>query len=184
VSVQVIETPIAGCLEFVFPVNADERGWFSRAFSAADLTENGFSFEVSQANVALTERAGTVRGMHYQVAPYGEQKFLRCVRGSVFDVVVDVRENSPTFGQWYGAELTPENGHALLIPVGCAHGYLATSDDTQVVYFSDAPYAPDAERILSVRNSTVGIDWPIELTLVSAKDAAADPEAPLAVSGY
>jgi dTDP-4-dehydrorhamnose 3,5-epimerase len=178
------QTKIAGCVVVNFPRRGDDRGWFQRAFSLAELAEAGISFTVEQANVALTERAGTVRGMHYQVAPYGEQKMFRCVRGEVFDVIVDLRSESETYLQWVGITLSEENGLAVVIPKGCAHGYLALQNDSQVVYFVDQAYEPTAERIMSVHNQAVAIEWPMPISSISDKDAAADPAATPAPSGY
>lgn len=177
-------TTIHGCLEIVSDVRGDDRGWFARAFSGPDLSTLGIDFHVQHANIAFTADAGTARGLHYQVAPHGETKLFRCVSGSVFDVAVDLRDGSETFGAWYGTELTPTNGKALLVPKGCAHGYMALQDQTVVVYFADEIYIPEAERVLSVAHHDVGVSWPIDVKSLSPKDAAADPHAALEGSGY
>lgn len=177
-------TTIEGCFEIISDVRGDDRGWFARAFSGPDLLAMGIEFHVQHANVAFTATAGTARGLHYQVAPHGETKLFRCVSGAVFDVAVDLREGSESFGAWFGTELTPANGKALLVPKGCAHGYMALEDQTVVVYFADEIYVPDAERVLSIAHQGVGVSWPIEVTSLSPKDATADPRAVLEGSGY
>ncbi|MFE6965598.1 MULTISPECIES: dTDP-4-dehydrorhamnose 3,5-epimerase family protein [unclassified Agromyces] len=181
---EVQETPIPGCVVVGFHRAHDDRGSFERAYSADELAEVGHGFWIVQANVATTTRAGTVRGLHYQLAPYGEQKLVRCVRGAVFDVAVDLREGSPARGRWFGIELTPENGLAILIPRGCAHGYLSLLPDSQMVYFSDAAYWPAAERVLAAEHEETGIAWPIPVVESSAKDAAASRTDRPEWSGY
>ncbi len=178
------KTPIADCFTLDFPRLEDDRGWFQRGFSAAELEAAGVSFAMSQANVAFTRLAGTTRGMHYQRAPYGEQKLLRCVAGAVFDVVVDLREDSPTYLGWFGLELSEENGLAIVVPRGCAHGYMAVRDNSQVVYFADQDYEPSAEGILAAGNEHVAVKWPKVIAHQSAKDAAVDPAELPHPSGY
>lgn len=178
------KTQIEGCFTLNFPRREDERGWFQRGFSSAELEAAGVSFQMSQANVAFTRLAGTTRGMHYQRAPHGEQKLLRCVAGAVFDVVVDLREESPTNLSWFGVELSEENGLAILVPRGCAHGYMAVRDNSQVVYFTDQNYEPSAEGVLAAANVHVAVDWPIPIAHQSAKDATVDPTEFPHASGY
>lgn len=177
-------SPIDGCLVLGLHRMSDDRGAFARVFSADIFTEAGIPFTVVQANVAESVEAGTVRGLHYQAAPHGEQKFLRCTRGAVFDVVVDLRAHSHTFMSWFGVELSAENGLSILVPRGCAHGYMSLRDDSQVLYFADAAYQPSAERLLSARHADVEIDWPIPIVVQSAKDAAAPTTGKPPASGY
>jgi dTDP-4-dehydrorhamnose 3,5-epimerase len=148
----------------------DERGFFARAYCRQELEAHGLSPRIVQANTGFSHRRGTLRGLHYQVAPHQETKIVRCVRGAVFDVVVDVRADSPTRGAWMGTRLTAENGHALYVPEGVAHGYLTLEDDSEVLYFVSQYYAPDAERGLRYDDPAVGIDWPIRVVEVSDKD--------------
>lgn len=178
------ETPLAGCVVIEFDRRADERGWFQRAIDVPALAEHGIPFAVEQANFARTARRATVRGMHYQHAPHGESKLFHCVAGRVYDVAVDLRESSATFGQWFGIELDWSEPQALLIPVGFAHGYLSLEDDVQVAYFASHGYHAAAEHVLSPFNETVGISWPVEIRHLSDKDRAADPAAAPAPSGY
>lgn len=178
------KTPIEGCFTLDFPRLEDERGWFQRGFSSTELEAAGVSFEMSQANVAFTRLAGTTRGMHYQRAPHGEQKLLRCVAGAVFDVVVDLREDSPTYLKWFGVELSEGNGLAILVPRGCAHGYMAVRNNSQVVYFADQNYEPSAEGVLAATNVHIAVAWPMPIAHQSAKDAAVDPTERPSPSGY
>jgi dTDP-4-dehydrorhamnose 3,5-epimerase len=177
-------TPIDGCIVLGLHRMRDERGAFARAFSAPELAAAGAPFTVVQANLAVSAEPGTVRGMHYQVAPHGEQKFLRCVRGAVYDVVVDLRAASPTYRSWFGVELTAEDGLSVLVPRGCAHGYMSLRADSEVLYFVDAAYEPAAERVLSARHEDIAIDWPLPIAVQSDKDAAAPTTGEPPASGY
>jgi dTDP-4-dehydrorhamnose 3,5-epimerase and related enzymes len=181
---RLVETPLSGCVIVEFDRRGDDRGWFQRAVDVPALEHAGVPFVVEQANFARTARRGTVRGMHYQRAPHGEAKLFHCVAGAVFDVAVDLRESSPTFGSWFGVELRADEPRALLIPVGFAHGYLSLEDEVQVAYFASHGYAAKSERVLSPFNETVGIQWPIAIEHLSDKDRAADPAAAPIPSGY
>jgi dTDP-4-dehydrorhamnose 3,5-epimerase len=150
----------------------DDRGFFSETYSQAAWAEQGFEEMFVQDNLSLSAR-GTLRGMHYQVNPHAMGKYVRAVTGAIFDVAVDLRRGSPTFGQWAGRELSEANGLAIWVPPGFAHGFMALADHTLVYYKTTHLYTPDAERILSYRCPRVGIEWPIEPTVVSPKDGAA-----------
>jgi dTDP-4-dehydrorhamnose 3,5-epimerase len=149
---------------------ADARGWFARAWCAEELAALGLAAAVAQANVARTARRGTVRGLHWQAAPHGEAKLVRCTRGAVFDVAVDLRPASPTHGRWIGVELGEEDGRMLYVPEGCAHGYQALADDAEVTYLVSAPHVPSAERGVRWDDPAFGIRWPLEADSVSARD--------------
>jgi dTDP-4-dehydrorhamnose 3,5-epimerase len=123
-----------------------------------------------QANVVYSHRAGTLRGMHYQVAPHLEGKLVRCTRGSIYDVVVDLRDGSDTYGQWYGTELTAENGRMLYVPPGCAHACQSLEDASEIYYLASAKYAPDCARGLRFDDPTVGVRWPMPPTSLSEQD--------------
>lgn len=165
---------------FEFPRVQDSRGWFQRAFSADEISaEIGTDFAVAQANVATSNVPGTVRGMHAQQAPFGEMKLIRCTRGSIFDVAVDLRAGSATFGQWVGRELSEANGLSLLIPVGFAHGYMSLEDSSQVAYMTSTRYHPESEIAVSPMHSQLAIQWPMAINEISDKDASADPHAEL-----
>jgi dTDP-4-dehydrorhamnose 3,5-epimerase len=151
----------------------DERGFFARAWDADALPAAGARAGFVQANVAYNRRAGTVRGLHYQAPPHAEAKLVRCTRGAMWDVAVDVRPDSPTRLRWVAVELSAENRRAVYIPEGFAHGYQTLSDDTEALYEVTARYAPDAERGLRWDDPAIGILWPAAAErTVSAKDRA------------
>jgi dTDP-4-dehydrorhamnose 3,5-epimerase len=150
--------------------HADERGRFMRAWCAQEFADAGVDFAPVQANMGLSKGKGTMRGMHYQVAPALEAKLVRCTRGAVFDVAVDMRPESPTYRRWYGATLSADNGRMLFVPEGCAHGCLSLEDDTEIYYLTSATYAPKCVRGLRFDDPAIGIEWPIEVAIVSAQD--------------
>ena len=149
----------------------DERGFFGRAFCRQEFEEIGLDSEVCQANISYNESAGTLRGMHYQKSPYQESKFIRCIRGSIYDVVIDLRKNSPTYCHSFGIELNDENRTALFVPEDFAHGFVTLTDDTEVIYMVSQSYVPNAEEGIRWDDPFFAIDWPINPSLVSSKDA-------------
>lgn len=151
---------------------ADERGHFARVYCAAELAQRDLVSEISQINTGVSPRAGTLRGMHYQAAPHAEVKIARCVRGAAFDVVVDLRPDSPSYKRWFGIELNAVNGLMLYAPAGTAHGYLTLQPDTEVTYLTSRPYAPDAVRGVRFDDPAFGIEWPREVAIVSQADRA------------
>lgn len=167
----VIPTPLAGIVIVERQRIGDARGFLSRIFCADELREAGFVLPVAQINHTLTETAGTVRGLHYQLPPHAEDKLVTCIRGRVFDVAVDLRAGSPTFLRWHAEELSADNGRALLIPQGCAHGFQALEDGCELLYLHSRAYAPDAEAGLSPLDPSLGIAWPLAVTTISARDA-------------
>jgi dTDP-4-dehydrorhamnose 3,5-epimerase len=150
----------------------DERGYFARAFCVREFEEHGLNPVVAQCNVSYNHYKGTLRGMHYQIPPAAETKFIRCLRGAIYDVIVDMRPDSPTYLQYFGIELMAENGTALYVPGMFAHGYLALTDDTEVLYQVGEFYTPDCERGLRYDDPAIGIEWPIAVTSISDKDKA------------
>jgi dTDP-4-dehydrorhamnose 3,5-epimerase len=148
----------------------DERGFFARMFCAAEFGAMGLETRFDQANTSLSRRRHTLRGMHYQLPPAAEVKLVRCTRGALFDVVADIRPDSPSFGRWFGAELTAENRRMLYIPRGCAHGFLTLTEDTEALYMVSDAYAPNLERGLRFDDRRLGIAWPAEPAEISAKD--------------
>jgi dTDP-4-dehydrorhamnose 3,5-epimerase len=148
----------------------DERGRFLRAWCAREFAEHGLDFVPVQANLGFSKTAGIVRGMHFQVAPATEAKLVRCTRGAIFDVVVDLRPQSPSYGEWYGVEITAENGRMLYVPANCAHGYQTLEDCTDIYYMTSAFYAPSAVRGVRFDDPAFGIQWPLVPTLVSDQD--------------
>ena len=150
---------------------SDDRGFFARAYCENEFMEHGIGVHMVQANMSYNKQRGILRGLHWQASPYEEAKFVRCIKGSLFDVVVDVRPESPTYKQWSGIELTSVNRKALFIPGGCAHGYQVLEDDTEVLYQVSAPYVQEAERGARWNDPAFGIEWPIKEGLIlSSKD--------------
>jgi dTDP-4-dehydrorhamnose 3,5-epimerase len=165
-----IETPIAGAWLVEPEPRADDRGHFARLWDRAEFAAAGLRTDFVQCNNSFSVARGTLRGLHYQAAPYGEIKLISCVRGRIFDLIVDVRPDSPTHLKWFGAELTADNRKMMYVPEGCAHGYLTLENASEVIYPVTAPYQPGAERGLRWNDPAIGIEWPIEPTVVSAKD--------------
>ena len=149
----------------------DQRGFFSRFFCSEELADVGFSLPIAQINHTLTIRRGTLRGMHFQFPPYAEDKFVSCLHGEIFDVVVDLRSGSPTFLQWHAEVLSGENGRSLLIPQGFAHGFQTLTSNCELLYLHSQLYAPDAEGGVNARDSLIGIPWPLEIIGLSDRDA-------------
>ena len=148
----------------------DARGFLSRLFCADELHSAGWTQPIAQLNHTRTERTGTVRGMHYQRAPHAETKLVSCIRGAVWDVAVDLRRGSPTFLQWHGQHLSADNGQALLIPPGFAHGFQALEDGAELLYCHSAPYVPTAEAALQALDARLGIAWPLPVADMSPRD--------------
>ncbi len=165
-------TPIAGCHVIVPTLRTDERGFFARVWCQAELATQNIPTVIHQCNISATRLRGTVRGLHYQLSPHAEQKIIRCTQGSIFDVCADMRPDSPTYGRWFGRELTAANHAMLVIPEGCAHGFQTLEDETEIFYMVSAAYAPDAERGIRYDDPTLAIDWPLPVTDLSHKDAA------------
>lgn len=166
------ETEIPDVIEVETGIAGDQRGSFSEAYCKPVWETAGFAETFIQDNLSVSVR-GTMRGLHYQLAPYGIGKLVRVLAGSVFDVAVDLRRGSPTFGKWVGRVLSAENRLALWTPVGFGHGMLALEDDTLVWYKCTGRYVPEAERALNYKDAEIGIEWPFEPTVVSARDMAA-----------
>jgi dTDP-4-dehydrorhamnose 3,5-epimerase len=153
----------------------DDRGYFARVWCADELARHGFEPSVAQINTGVSPRAGTLRGMHYQEAPHDEVKIVRCVRGAVFDVIVDLRPASPTYRKWFGAELSAVNGRSLYAPQGTAHGYLTLADDTELVYMTNKAYAAGHARGVRYDDAAFGIRWPADVRVISSADRAWQP---------
>ena len=149
----------------------DPRGTFGRLFCADTLRAAGWIKPVAQINLSRTARRATVRGLHFQRAPYREMKLVSCLRGAIWDVAVDLRAASPSFGRWHAEMLTADNGAALLIPEGFAHGFQACSDDVEVLYCHSAGHAPNSEGGIHPTDPHLGISWPLPIGELSARDA-------------
>lgn len=165
-----IATPLAGLtLLHTHPI-ADERGRFVRVFCEDALQSLRPNLHVSQVNISKTLAAGTVRGLHYQLPPMAECKLIRCLRGRVLDVAVDLRVGSPTFLDWHAVELSAENGNQIFIPEGFAHGFQALEDDTELLYFHTCAWSREHERTLRHDDPALAIEWPLPPRSISGKD--------------
>ena len=169
---EVRPTPIAGVLELVGQPFRDHRGAFLNAFRAQEpaFAQAWGDRAIAQVNLSRTEAVGAVRGLHLQAPPHSEAKLVRCMRGRVWDVAVDVRAGSPTFLRWHAERLSADNLRALLIPEGFAHGFQAITDDVELLYCHSAAYAPDNEAALNPFDPRLGIAWPLPVTEVSPRD--------------
>jgi dTDP-4-dehydrorhamnose 3,5-epimerase len=172
---QIEKTALDGVLLITPPRFGDHRGFFSESYSRAKLAEAGVDMEFVQDNHSLSMTVGTVRGLHFQAPPHAQDKLVRCGRGSLFDVAVDIRKGSPTYGQWVGYELSFENGRQLLVPAGFAHGFMTLLPETEIVYKCSDYYAPQTEGALLWNDPDIGIDWPLQgiEPVISDKDAVA-----------
>jgi dTDP-4-dehydrorhamnose 3,5-epimerase len=148
----------------------DDRGHFQRAWCVREFEQQGLNFLPVQANMQFSFRKGTVRGMHLQVAPAPEAKLVRCTRGAVFDVALDLRPDSPSYGDWCSVELTAENGRMLYVPEQCAHGFQSIEEHSEVLYMTSAFYAPEAVRGIRFDDPAFGIRWPLPVTSISEQD--------------
>ncbi|MEZ5817780.1 MAG: dTDP-4-dehydrorhamnose 3,5-epimerase family protein [Hyphomicrobiaceae bacterium] len=167
-----LPTPIAGAFVIEQEPRGDERGFFARAFCIEELSAAGLETTFVQINNAFTGKKGTLRGFHYQLPPAAETKIFRCIRGALYDMIVDLRPDSPTYLRSFGVELTAANRLQLYVPKGCAHGYLTLEEDTEALYMSSAPYSAASERGLRYNDPSFKLSLPIEPVVVSAKDQA------------
>ncbi|MDD5556455.1 MAG: dTDP-4-dehydrorhamnose 3,5-epimerase [bacterium] len=165
-----IETPLRGAYIIALEERHDDRGFFARAFCVEEFGNLGLDCRIVQINNSLSIRAGTLRGMHYQLAPKAETKIVRCIRGSFFDAVIDLRRDSPTFGKWYGETLSADNRKAIYVPKGFAHGILTLEDDTEAFYLSTEFYSGAHERGIRWNDPAFGIEWPRDPAVISGKD--------------
>ena len=166
------ETPIPGVVVVDIEPLEDERGFFARSFCAEEFAARGLTDSFVQTNIAFNAARGTLRGMHYQAAPKPEPKLVRCSRGALFDVAVDLRPDSPAYGRWTGHELSAANHRALHIPEGCAHGLLTLEDHTEVTYLMGAAYDPHVARGVRWDDPAFAIEWPFAPLVISERDAA------------
>lgn len=148
----------------------DERGFFALTWARDEFATHGLNADLAQCNLSYNHHAGTVRGMHWQAPPHAETKLVRCIRGGIYDVIVDIREGSPTYRAWAGVELTAENRRALYIPEGCAHGFQTLEDATEVFYQITEYYTPAAARGMRWDDPAIGITWPLSVSVLSDRD--------------
>jgi dTDP-4-dehydrorhamnose 3,5-epimerase len=168
---QIHTTPLPGSALVDLKLLEDERGFFARAFCRQEFIDAGLEPLVEQANISFNHKAGTLRGFHYQLEPNAETKFIRCYRGAIWDVIVDLRPESPTYLKWFGAELTEDNRTAMYVPRNFAHAYITLTDKAEVMYQVSTAYTPGAERGLRWDDPAIGVEWPIPPAVISDKDA-------------
>lgn len=166
------ETKLSGAYIVDLNLLQDDRGFFARMFCREEFAQHGLVPDVMQGNMSWNKTKGTLRGMHYQHHPYQETKFIRCTRGAIYDVIIDLRKDSPTYEQWIGVELTAENRTALFVPKDFAHGFITLQDDTEVFYLVSQSYQPGAEGGIRWDDPRFNIEWPMQPSCVSPKDAA------------
>jgi dTDP-4-dehydrorhamnose 3,5-epimerase len=184
------ETPLPGLLVLTPARHGDARGWFTETWNRRSLAARGIEIDFVQDNLSRSQAAGTLRGLHYQAPPHAQAKLVRCARGRLYDVAVDIRRGSPGYGRWFGIELAPETGRQLLIPAGFLHGFVTREPETEIAYKCSDYYAPESDG--AVRWDSCGIDWGLDETLdgapvLSDKDAGAvgfaDFDSPFAWEG-
>ncbi|HWI79335.1 MAG TPA: dTDP-4-dehydrorhamnose 3,5-epimerase [Ramlibacter sp.] len=163
-------TELAGAVIVELEPAADARGYFARVYCEREFSARGLPRLSAQANVSMTRRAGTLRGMHFQVSPHEEDKLVRCVRGAIWDVIVDIRTGSPTYCRWIGVELNESNQRMLLVPKGFAHGFQTLSDDVAVSYMMSEFYEPAAARGARYDDPSFRIEWPLPVAEIAEKD--------------
>jgi dTDP-4-dehydrorhamnose 3,5-epimerase len=164
-------TPLAGAYLVDIEPRRDERGFFARTWCREEFEAHGLTGRLVQCNLSYNRWAGTLRGLHYQAEPFAEVKLVRCTRGALWDVILDVRPASPTRGQWLGVELTAENHHQLYVPEGFAHGFITLQDDAEAAYQVSQAYTPGMERGIRWDDPAFQIQWPRQLRVISEKDA-------------
>lgn len=164
------ETKLKGAYIIDIKPIGDDRGFFSRAWCAKEYEEIGLKTQLAQANLSFNKMKGTLRGLHRQIEPFSEVKIVRCTRGALYDVIVDLRPNSPTYKEWIGVELTADNHRMLYVPDNFAHGFQTLEDDTEAFYMVTEFYTPDAERGARWNDPAFGIEWPTAVTTISEKD--------------
>jgi dTDP-4-dehydrorhamnose 3,5-epimerase len=165
-------TPLPGVFVLEPELHSDERGFFARTWCKQEMAAKGLCVELSQCSISFNRKRGTLRGMHYQAAPHEEVKLVRCTRGAIFDVAVDLRPNSQAYRQWFAVELTQDNRRALYIPEGLAHGFQTITDDCEVYYQISTEFVPASARGVRWNDPAFGIDWPIqEGIILSERDS-------------
>lgn len=166
------ELPLPGAYRVELEPRGDARGFFARLFCAEEFAARGLATRWVQCNTSFTAAAGTLRGLHFQRPPMAETKLLRCIRGAIFDVIVDLRAGSPTFGRWHGERLDDMNRTMICVPEGFAHGFQTLTPDVEMLYFHSAPYSAAHEGGLRWDDGRVAVDWPLRVTEISSRDAA------------
>ena len=166
-----LETELQGAFVIELETLEDSRGFFARVWCNEEFEEHGLVPRIAQVNTSFNAKAGTLRGMHYQIAPHEETKVVRCIRGSLYDVIVDLRPDAPTYKRWTGVELTARNHRMLYVPAKFAHGFITLEDNTEVMYLISEAYAPEAARAIRWDDPEIGIEWPRPVVEISERDA-------------
>lgn len=166
------ETGLPGAYLIELDLRSDRRGHFARTWCRDEFARHGLNTRVAQCSVSFNMHRGTLRGLHWQAAPHVEAKLVRCTRGAIYDVVVDLRPTSPAHGRWFAVELTPDNHRQLYIPEGCAHGFQTLEDHSEVSYVISEDYHPESSRGARWNDPRFQIDWPLEVTVISDQDLA------------
>lgn len=164
------ETTLQGAYVIALEEFRDDRGFFARAWCQNEFKQHGLDLQIVQANLSYNKRKGTLRGMHYQVPPHEEAKLVRCIRGAIYDVIIDLRPESSTYKHWTSIELTADNRHILYVPEGFAHGFQTLADQTEVFYQVSQFYTPGAEKGARYNDPVFGISWPLKVSVISEKD--------------
>jgi dTDP-4-dehydrorhamnose 3,5-epimerase len=167
-----IPTPLKGAYTIELEKKGDNRGFFARFFCENEFKDHSLITHFVQINNSLTEKKGTLRGMHYQLQPSAEVKVVRCIKGSLYDVILDLRPDSSTFGKWFGAELSAENRVMMYVPRGFAHGFVTLDNDTEALYLVSSFYSPQHERGIRYNDPKFNIQWPVQPVEISDKDKA------------
>lgn len=169
------ETPLKGSFLVGLDPKLDERGFFARYFCEQEFGSHGLNTTWTQINNSLSVDTGTLRGLHFQRPPHAEAKLVRCIAGAIWDVIVDVRKESKTFGEWFADKLTAENRTMMYVPEGFAHGFITLVPNSEILYLVSSAYNPEAEQTLHWNDETVGIHWPLKPEIVSDKDSRGLP---------
>lgn len=164
------ETRLKGAFIVDLQPHEDDRGFFARSWCSNEFTDHGLDSRVVQCNISFNKKRGTLRGMHYQVAPFAEAKLVRCTMGAIFDVIIDLRPNSSTFRQWLSLELTQENRRAIFMSIGFAHGFQTLQDNSEVFYQMSEFFHPEHAQGVRWNDPAFGIDWPIDTKVISQRD--------------
>lgn len=168
-----IQTPLNGSFLIEIEEIKDERGFFARTWNKQIFEKHGLNTNLEQCNVSYNKKKGTLRGMHFQISPYQEVKIVRCTKGRIFDVIIDLRSKSPTYKKWTSFELTEKNHKLIYVPEGFAHGLMTLEDDTEIFYQVSQKYMPEFERIIKWNDPTFNISWPMSPKVISEKDKSA-----------
>jgi dTDP-4-dehydrorhamnose 3,5-epimerase len=165
-----LHTKIVDCFRVELEKHGDDRGFFARLFCTQECKDIGLSFKLAQANNSFSSEKGTLRGMHYQKGDFSETKIIRCFRGAIFDVVIDLRPTSKSYLKWEGFHLDEKNRSMIIVPKGCAHGFVTMEENTEVLYLVDTEYAPEYEDGIRWDDPTFGVKWPLDPSVISWKD--------------